>query len=157
MAHFYMEVASNQRKKVIHDLTENLNKMNISLAYNGLIRYKDNYICSKSRGNGTEINMFYFTINVEKENPHGPPIMTISHLERLVRKLAFVEREMQLPVERYTMFHVKKNRSIDISERKTPKMRLIVEKPDSDQSFVPGKVENPDLSTSSICNCPYNA
>ena len=54
-----------------------------------------------------------------------------------------------LPIQLSIIIHgngplLKKNGPIDIAEKKTPKMRVTVEKPDSDQYFVPGKIGNPD-------------
>jgi hypothetical protein len=61
------------------------------------------------------------------ENPEGPPIMTLGHLERVVRKMAFV-KGIVLQVETSQMFHVRKNGSINVSEKKTAKMKSLVDK-----------------------------
>ena len=84
--------------------------------------------------------MFFLVIDLIAENPEGPPIMSIAHLERVVRKEAF-EKNILLPVETYEMFILKGNGAINVSEKKTPKMKLIIEK--ADIVFLPGDAANP--------------
>lgn len=80
MAYLFTEVASSQWKKVLYDLTKDLNLINISLASNGLVQHKDYYICSKTKYDSTQINMFYFTTDMEQENLQGQMLTTSSTL-----------------------------------------------------------------------------
>lgn len=103
---------SSQRKKVIHDLSKRFNWVNDSLAYNGLVRHGDRYVCARMLGEGTEITMLYFTVDLAKKNPDGPPMITISHLQRALRRLA-LENRIELPVETYSIFTMKIMLNID--------------------------------------------
>ena len=57
--------------------------------------------------------------------------------------MAFVEGTV-LQVKTLLMFHIRKNGLITVSEKKTAKMRLLVDKFRGDETFVPGKADNPD-------------
>lgn len=93
---------------------------------NGLSRYKDDLICAKSKGDGTDMHIFSQTINLIDENTEGPPIMTLGHLGRVVRKMTF-EKGIVLQVETFQIFHIRKNGSINVSDKKSAMMRLLVD------------------------------
>lgn len=143
MAHTFSDEASTNRKKVVEHLNRNLNEISISLAFNGLYRFGENLVCSKSRGDGTDMHMFSIIVDLLEENQNGPPMLSITQLETIVRRKAF-EKSILLPVEKYKMFIVKKNGSINVSEKKTPKIKLIVEEPNPNMVFFPGKIALPE-------------
>lgn len=143
MAHTFSDVSSSNRKKVIEAPWKNLSLLNISLAYNGLFRFDDNLVCGRSRTDGTDVLMFNFEVDLIAENPGGPPTMTLKQLDGIIRRDAF-EKSIMLPIEKYSMFIVRKNGTINISSKKTPKVKMIVDKPDPNLLLVPGSIANPD-------------
>ena len=87
--------------------------------------------------------MFHFKVDLVAENPAGPPILTLSQLNRIIRREAY-EKAIILPVEKYKMFIVSKNGFVIISSKKTPKKRMIVDEVDSKVILAPGSAINPD-------------
>ena len=79
-------------------------------------------MCGKSRTDGTDVLMFTFTIDLIAENRGGPPMVTMEQLDRIVRRDAF-EKSIVLPIKKYKMFIVRKNGFINISNKKTPKIK----------------------------------
>ena len=55
-----------------------------------------------------------------------------------------MDKNILLPVENYQMFMVKKNGSINVSEKTTPKIKSVVEEPNSQLVFLPSRAEHPD-------------
>ena len=114
MSHTFSEESSTNRKKVVDYLTRNHNKVNISLAYNGLFRYEDNLVCGKSRTEGTEFHTFWFDIDLKVKNPMGPPVMDLAQLDVIIRREAF-EKGVTLTVGKHHMFVVKSGGGINIA------------------------------------------
>lgn len=139
MSHTFSDESSGNRKKVVHALTVDLNRVNISLAYNGLFRYEDNLVCGKSRTEGTEFQMFWFDVDLIAENPEGPPVLNLKQLDVIIRRIAF-ERGVTLTVDKHHMFVVKAGAGINVATKKTPKMKIIVEEPNPALTFVPGMI-----------------
>jgi hypothetical protein len=70
MSHNFGDPNSSHRKRVVESLTTHLHHLNISLAVNGLSRYKDDLICAKSKGDDTDMHIFSQTINLIDERAH---------------------------------------------------------------------------------------
>ena len=141
MASSFSDGSSSNRKRVRDHLTKNLNYLNISIAYNGLFRHADNLVCGRSRSDGTDVMMFHFEVDLVKENIGGPPILNYSQLDSIIRRDAFNEA-IVLSIDKYKMFVVRRNGSIDISTKKTPKLRMIVDEADSKVIFAPGNANH---------------
>jgi hypothetical protein len=143
MASNFSDGSSSHRKRVIEHLSTELTYLNVSIAYNGLFRHNDHLMCGKSRTEGTDVLMFHFKVDLVAENPAGPPILTLSQLDKIIRRKAY-EKAIILPVEKYKMFIVRTNGIVDISSKKTPKMRMIVDEVDSKLILAPGSAIKPD-------------
>lgn len=52
--------------------------------------------------------------------------------------------KLKFQVETFQIFHVRKNGSINVSDKKPAMIRLLVDKLRGDETFVPGEADNPD-------------
>lgn len=128
---------TRDRNMVIADLNVNLDKISVSISYDGGMKYENIITCGISGTDTTQHRIFAFEVSIEDECPIGPSQLTIVEVGELARSY-LKTKGIDLTPEKYNMFVVSALQK-DVAKQgaANAKYRAIVNVPDN-QLFVPG-------------------
>ena len=129
---------TKDRNSVIANLDANLSKLNISISYDGAIKYEGVITCGISSTATTQHRLFTFEVDMEDECPVVPTELTISEVGELSRT-HMRSKGIDLPSDKYDLYLVSPLQK-DISQpgKTNAKYRAIVSLPTFEEIFIPG-------------------
>lgn len=128
---------TKDRSMVIADLNLNLDKLSVSISYDGGLKYDNVITCGISSTDTTQHRIFALEVSIEDECPIGPLTLSIIEVGELARSYMRT-KGVELFPDKYHMFVVSALQK-DVSKpgAANAKYRAVVDLPNN-QTFIPG-------------------
>jgi hypothetical protein len=129
---------TKDRNGVITHLDANLNKLSISMSYDGAIKYANTITCGISSTDTTQHRLFALEVNLEEEYPVEPTELTLAEVGELSRTY-LRSKGIDLPKDQYDLYIVSPlQKNVAKALATHAKYRAIVTLPTCHEIFIPG-------------------
>jgi hypothetical protein len=129
---------TRDRKIVTTKLERQLSSLNVTISYDGGMKYENVLSCGISSCDSTQHNIFALEIDLEEECPRDPCQLNAGEVAELAREYMKSQGTSLNPdtYEVYVVTHLQQN--VAGPKAKHPKYRSIINKLDSNLIFTPG-------------------